>query len=173
MQRVRAQGVDAQSKLRLGAQGSEATGLVLGLPFLHDLLRGTWLTVLRLLIPRNRRCFPKPPIEVLLQLRKVLLRSSNQPTLPQSGLPLLLGREVIRERRGGLRANHRARLGRRRRRIELSRSGRFEFVRKFLKEARRLLLIRRGAAENKPSSSVTKAPLGQEPALVRTEVRRL
>ena len=84
-----------------------------------------------------------PLIEVLFDLREVFPWRSDQPAFPQSGLSLFLRGEVF------LDANHRGRLDGRRRRTELPCGGIFQLARKFLKQARRLLLIRRGVTTRK------------------------
>jgi hypothetical protein len=122
------------------------TNDVLGLPVLYDLLRGARLAVLGRLLPRGGLGLRIPPVEVLLDLRKVLLGGSDQPTSPQRRLPLLLARKIVRERRGVLGADGGGRLGGRRRRIGLAR---FESAREFLEEPSGLLPISRGVARKK------------------------
>ena len=134
--------------------------MVLGLPFLHDLLCGAWLAVLGRLISRNGFLLGVPPVEVLLHLRKILLRRRNQPTCPQRRLPLLLAGEIVRERRRVLDAGQGGRL-------ELARGGGFEPARKLLEQPRVPLPIRRGVAGRKALLSAT-APLDRQPVLVRT-----
>lgn len=137
----------------------EAASLVLGFPFPYNLLGGTWLAVLGRLIPRNCSGLRVPLVEVLLQFREVFLRGrSNQTTLTQCGFSLFLAREVVRDGRRVLGSSRRRPLDGRR--IDLPCSGRFEFARKFLKEAIRLLLIR-GSLSEEPLRSIRETTLNQ------------
>ena len=69
---TRTGGVDTQlDPAAAGNYASVAASLVLGLPFLHDLLCGTRLTSLRLLVPGDGSRLCVLPVQVLLYLRKV------------------------------------------------------------------------------------------------------
>ena len=69
---TRTGGIDTQlDPAAAGNYASAAASLVLGLPFLHDLLCGTRLTSLRLLVPGDGSRLCVLPVQVLLYLRKV------------------------------------------------------------------------------------------------------
>ena len=108
---------------RLGGRSSGPASLVLGLPFLYDLLCSTWLTPVGRSILGNETSLCVSLVEVLLLLRKVFPGGSYQTARAQSSLSLFLGGEVVGERRRILDANRRSRLGGRRCRVQLPRSG--------------------------------------------------